>query len=399
MKIVKLICVSDVNNNKYYDMVENSDGTFTAKYGRIGSTEQIAKYSMQHWEKKYKEKIRKGYIDRTDVLLEKEETASNPIILDIDNKKIEALVRQLQLYATTSIQTNYKVSSNSVTLLQVNEAQSILNELISLRKKESPNEINKALLQLYSVIPRRMGKVSDYLLDARIWDSAIFDELINSEQKTLDVMSGQVKIHTTTNDSISTNKSLLDSMGISISEITKEEVTNIQNLLGGNKSQFEYAFKVINNKRQQDYDSCTITQPNVQLLWHGSRNENWWSILEMGLLLRPTNVVTNGKMFGYGIYFADKAQKSIGYSSLQGSYWSRGSDNNAFLALFSVKLGNQLHVHKYQTWCSLLNEHSLKQQGDYHSLFAHGGVDLRNNEFIIYNQNQTTISYVVAIHN
>lgn len=397
MKIAKLILVSDVNNNKYYDMFENSDDTFTAKYGRIGVTEQTATYPINQWQKKFKEKLRKGYVDRTEILLEKEESVPTSTLIEIDNKKIAALVQKLQAAANKSISSNYVVSSASVTQAQVNEAQAILNELISLREKSSIQIINKHLLQLYSVIPRRMGKVTNYLLNDSHTD---LDTLLDSEQKTLDVMSGQVKIHTNT-DPATKGQNLLEAMGLQVSEITKEEVEQIQRLLGPNKRQFEYAFKIINKTRQASFDGHLNAQSNktTELLWHGSRNENWWSILEMGLLLRPTNVVTNGKMFGYGIYFADKAQKSIGYSSLQGAHWTKGSDSNAFLSLFSVHIGNKLEISKHQPWCYDLTEASLKQKGDYNSLFAKGGADLINNEFIIYNQNQTTIKYVVAIHN
>ena len=31
-------------------------------------------------------------------------------------------------------------------------------------------------------------------------------------------------------------------------------------------------------------------------------------------------------MFGHGLYFAPRAKKSIGYTSLNGSYWSGGMD-------------------------------------------------------------------------
>jgi hypothetical protein len=36
--------------------------------------------------------------------------------------------------------------------------------------------------------------------------------------------------------------------------------------------------------------------------------------MQTGLLIRPSGAIS-GSMFGDGIYFADKAQKSIGYSS------------------------------------------------------------------------------------
>jgi poly [ADP-ribose] polymerase len=140
-----------------------------------------------------------------------------------------------------------------------------------------------------------------------------------------------------------------------------------------------------------------VDNKKCELFFHGSRNENWLSILENGLLLRPSNVVISGKMFGYGTYFADKAQKSLGYTSSRGSYWARGSSNEAFMALFEVHLGNSLEVDAFESWCSRLDESSLKKKGNYDSVFAKAGKSLRNNEFIVYNQNQANIKYLVQL--
>ncbi|MFR1480267.1 MAG: hypothetical protein ACLSB9_33645 [Hydrogeniiclostridium mannosilyticum] len=81
-----------------------------------------------------------------------------------------------------------------------------------------------------------------------------------------------------------------------------------------------------------------------KLFWHGSRTENWWSILRTGLVLRPTNSVINGKMFGYGLYFAPRARKSVGYTSLRGSYWAGGHSNYGFMALYEVVYGKPYDV-------------------------------------------------------
>ena len=102
-------------------------------------------------------------------------------------------------------------------------------------------------------------------------------------------------------------------------------------------------------------------------------------------------------MFGHGVYFADKAQKSIGYTSLRGSYWAAGSSNRAYLAVFNVHTGNWLKSQRHETWMYDLNESKLKNRGNYDSLFALGGYDLRNNEYIVYNKNQCTIQYLVEI--
>ena len=57
-KIVKLIMVSgDNNNNKYYHMFEQNDGTFTVNYGRVDSTAQHSSYPMSQWDKKKNEKL------------------------------------------------------------------------------------------------------------------------------------------------------------------------------------------------------------------------------------------------------------------------------------------------------------------------------------------------------
>ena len=46
MEYKHLVCVTGVNNNKYYDMREMGDGTFEATYGRIGVTATKVTYPM-----------------------------------------------------------------------------------------------------------------------------------------------------------------------------------------------------------------------------------------------------------------------------------------------------------------------------------------------------------------
>ena len=140
------------------------------------------------------------------------------------------------------------------------------------------------------------------------------------------------------------------------------------------------------------------------MFWHGSRNENWLSILESGLVLRPANAIINGKMFGYGLYFADQCQKSLNYTSLRGSYWAGGNDRKAYLALYQVHLGKQLVYKKHDASCYDLNAKKLVRrrgfrQKRYDSVFAKGGVDLINNEYIVYRNTQCTVRYLVELGN
>lgn len=59
-KTVKMVMVTELNNNKYYNLFEQNDGTFKVEYGRVDSTTQHASYPMSQWDTKYREKLKKA---------------------------------------------------------------------------------------------------------------------------------------------------------------------------------------------------------------------------------------------------------------------------------------------------------------------------------------------------
>ncbi|UVX33167.1 MAG: Poly(ADP-ribose) polymerase catalytic domain [Bacteriophage sp.] len=111
-------------------------------------------------------------------------------------------------------------------------------------------------------------------------------------------------------------------------------------------------------------------------------------------MIRPSGAIYTGSMFSDGLYFANKARKSIGYTSLSGSYWAGGNNSKSLLAIFKVNVGNQKHIYKHDSSCYNITEKNLLP---YNSVYAHGGADLRNDEFIVYNPNRCTIKYLVEI--
>ncbi|TAE08229.1 MAG: ADP-ribose polymerase [Bacteroidetes bacterium] len=405
LRTVKLIMVTADNNNKYYDMQENADGTFTVTYGRVGATATKQNYPIREWDKKRREKINKGYADQTHLFAE---GGSEIEFADISVPSIQKLMNDLLRYAKKSVSDNYTVSADQVTRKQVEEAQRILNSLVSkIKQGMDTKSFNSVLLSLYQVIPRKMSNVNNYLIKQADNDADIdnINKLVSEEQATLDVMRGQVEMNERKKESQEGEKpepiSILQAMGIEVVEVNDDAVINqIKGLMQDESDKFVRAFAVRNAKTQKPFDEWLASKPNkkLELFWHGSRNENWISILENGLVLRPTNAIISGKMFGYGVYFADKFRKSLNYTSLRGSYWTGGSANQAFLALYDVHVGNQFHIKHHESWCYELNEENLKKKGaDYDSLFAEGGADLRNNEFIVYNQAQCTIRYLVEV--
>lgn len=413
-KVSKLIQVTDQNNNKYYHMFELGDGTFKVSYGRIEGTETTFIYPMHQWNKKYAEKLKKGYKDVTHLFVEEvvtaiDEAAGNVSKLkSITNSIVKQLIDELQAYANKTVVENYSIAKDLVTQKQVDNAQIIINNIVSLLKSKSDKDtINKSLIELYTIIPRRMKKVQDYLLSGVSTSDELNSayKLIEHEQELLDTMAGQVKLIQQQKESLTkeTNQSqdetdILKILGLEIDEASSSDIDKIKKLLGANANQFRKAFVVKNNKTESAFNDYINKSKHkgVQLLWHGSRNENIFNIIQTGLLIRPSGAVYTGSMFGLACYFATVAQKSIGYTSLRGSYWARGGSNKAYLILYNVHTGNMKQIYKHTSACYDLNYNDITNEG-FDSVFAHKGADLRNDEIMIYNTAQCTIKYLIEI--
>ena len=382
------------NNNKFYQMLDSGDGNFVCKYGRIGNTGyQTKTYPISKWDSQYKSKIKKGYVDNSRLVAETTITPNKKKeYLDINNPSIAQIVARLQSMARQAIKDNYTINSNLVTVKMIDEAQLILNNLIDTEDIEL---FNKILVDLFKTIPRKMGKVKDYLAK----ENKDYSEIIQREQDLLDIMKSQVIEHSIEESyeentiEVENNKTILDAMGLQFEEVTQEELSEISN-------KFYSAWKVINLKTQERYDKFIANEKikDQRLLFHGSRSENIWSIINSGLVLRPSKVVINGKMFGFGCYFAPKAKKSLGYTSLSGSRWSNGNSNSGFMALFNVAYGIPYNVYSFDSKFYNLNYENLQNMcPGANSLHAHAGSMLYNDEIIVYKEEQITIRYLIEL--
>ena len=283
-----VMVTAGANNNKYYDMTPNGD-MWTAKYGRIGSSSQTRTYSKSQWNAKYSEKIRKGYVNQTDLvqdLITTEKPKPKSEYKAIDNPVISEIVERLQSMARKVISENYTVSSNKVTQAMVDEAQKIIDGLLIIT---DIRQFNDELVKLFTTIPRKMGSVSSYIA----YKTDDFNKIIHREQDLLDVMKGQVVQKQIVEEADETDtpisdKTILETLGLEFEECSKDDIATIKVALGSCSDKFHKAWKVKNIKTQARFDSF-VKDNNIQdvrLLFHGSRNENWWSIIQSGLVLQ-----------------------------------------------------------------------------------------------------------------
>lgn len=389
--MIKLICVTANNNNKYYYMEDLHNGSFKVSYGRVGASETVLTYPISLWDKKYSEKLKKGYIDVTEKITSVKKTGE----LDISDPDVKDLIQFLMSEAKQSIKRDYQISAESVTEEQIEEAQAIIDKISNYIQIENTlsstldvSVINNQLRILYSVIPRRMIDTRNYFLKAS--NTQFLYELLQSEQSRLDTLKSQVNINQVSSDGIT-----LEELGFTC-ELASDEDKELIRKNTDFKLTNHRVFKISNKETE------AVFNPNhlkTKLLYHGSRNENFLSILQTGLKIRPKGVQTTGSMFGDGIYAANKARKSIGYTSLRGSYWASGHSNRAYLAIFEFATGkewNLLDSQSWSGWMSRIDESQVKSKGC-NSVFAKGGVDLRNDEYVVYNSNQCTIRYLIEL--
>lgn len=401
-----LIMVTTVNNNKYYNCFPEGD-QFRVEYGRVDATKTTAYYPMSKWDSQIKSKIKKGYQDVTDLKkdLVEEISSANPEspYKDIENAAIKAIVDKLQNLARETIRKNYTVKASAVTQDMVDAAQKVIDDLAN--NSSTVDEFNDNLLKLFTVIPRKMGNVRDYLANK----SDDFSQIISKEQDLLDVMRGQiyVKPENEPNEPVEIvekkQQTILEELGLEMEEATADDIALIKTLMKESAGKFRKAWRVTNLKTQKRFDDFVADNniKDTRLLFHGSRSENFWSIIKTGLVLRPTNAVITGKMFGYGCYYAPKCAKSIGYTSLSGSYWAHGGNNTAYMALFDVAYGTPYDVYNFDSKYYNLDYNKLQQfKVGANCLHAHADRGmLRNDEIVVYKEEQMTIKYLIEIGN
>lgn len=394
----KLIMVTPDNNNKFYEMTWNGGSTFDVKYGRVESTSTSISYPYSEWNKKYNEKVRKGYKDVTDLVSVevKEVKKKEDKLVDISDRTVNTFMNLMKKYTDGLVSTTYSVKAEAVSQKQVDEAQKLIDKLNGLVKpsltRTQEAVIDTVLVELYTVIPRRMRNVKDYLcanIDLKV--------ALKNEQDNLDAMAAQVSMIKPTSKSKAKAEdkkaqTLLDKLGLTMVEAKgiPSEVKYLVDQSHGRK--IKTIFEV--NKPEEDkvFNGWLAKQKDktTRVLIHGTRCSSVIPILEIGLKIRPTGSFQfSGKAYGDGNYFSEHMAKSLGYT---------GYDPDKVILVYEVHTGNPF---VYDGWFRgnsfPLNYKELKSRG-FDSTFVKAGHGLMNSEIIAYNEEQNRIKYIIWLN-
>ena len=377
-----LVCIdSKKNSYKFYRIEDTNDGKIRVTYGRIGANsnevfgERNYVYDKDMYWLKYKEKLSKGYVDKSDIYLSDFENTTNPDVIEREPETASyQLYKILRYYARLTVEES--CMNVKVTQKMIDVSKQYLNTLYEQRSVEDFNDV---LLELLSVSPRRVRDVKTLLAH----NENELPKIIEREENLVNAMYALLG----NNRASYTDFSNYETEVFVATDKQKKEVMN--HLSSKLQKQVKNIYRVINKKHKERFHNY-IKENDIKKvirLWHGSRNENWYSIVLNGLLLAPNAVIT-GKMFGNGIYFAPKCEKSWNYTSYHGTYWARGNSNKAFMGLYSVAYGNPLDTFS-------ANRYSKSMLGDRNCVHAHAGDALRNDEIIFYDEAAVLLDYIV----
>lgn len=389
-KPVYLVCVNAEKNNYKYYQLEQAGDEVIATYGRIGAKEgemygtKTYSYPTRMFWIKFYEKKTKGYEDKTSIYLnigsskkekEKNQAKEEPVA----NSSVSfELYSKLRRFAKLTVEENC-IDSN-VTQVMVKESKRLLNLLY---KRKTVKGFNKKLLELLAISPRKVHQVS-LLLAKSVSD---FADIIYREENLISAMEALVPE--------TVHHSIRGFNGMEIEVFLANDKQKSQVLAKLDQSlvsKVKTIYRVIHKSHKKRFDDY-LSKNNiskVKQLWHGSRNENWFSILSNGLLLNPNAVIT-GKMFGNGIYFAPSCVKSWNYTSYRNSYWAKGSSDTAFMGLYATAYGTPLDVYSAHSY----SKNTISGRNCVH---AHAGSALRNDEIIFYDDSAMILNYIVEFN-
>lgn len=390
--------------NNRLTMERLDSGLFQVTEGRIGITIGVHKpkvytLPMEDWHDYYAKKIAMGY-----TLFATEKTEAKKVVKNIaslngiqfkplEDKGVQNIIQRLIGFTNQLMEQQYTVKVENISDSMIERGRDILDDLALNYKDMSVAEFNNKLKVLFAVIPRRIDNLGKKLAKRNV----DFQDIVANEQELFDVMVSQIKnLEIEKNNN---NKTILEGYNLEWREVTPDEESWIRRKMGCEGSRYVRAWRITNKTTEDRFNAfCKkeglTDKHGIERLFHGSRSENFWSIITTGLTINPTGVVITGKMFGNGTYFAPDACKSMGYTDRTGSRWANGSSSTGFLGIYKVAVGNPASPQSAgsYTWQGL-------KKGGYHSVWCKRGgkIGLRMDEVVVYQDCQDTIEYLIEV--
>jgi poly [ADP-ribose] polymerase len=409
---------TNANNNKFWEVTLEDDGTVKTRNGRVGTKGQSRTLGNGEtlMNRKIREKERKGYKE-IDVIgnvaskgLEKKALATaaedqiakgNPVVAELVRRLAE--INRHQILQASGGQMDLDLSTGIVsTPLGVVTADNIAKARVLLDQLEpyvltsdlDAVAFRQSLEQYLMLVPQKVsakrGWHKDFITnsDGLIKQGGLLDQL----ESSIDV--AKKRVADAEGKEVDAPADIFDvRMEISDCPDLRKTVEDFfqkgrQSMHASRNFRISRIFNVSLGAMDRDYDEDGAKVGGVMQLWHGTRAHNLLSILKSGLIIPKSSgsIHVTGRMFGDGLYFSDQSTKSLNYSY---GYWDGGSrDNRCYMFLADVAMGTPWHPSRTGS--------NVKPPAGYDSVFARGGRDIvMNNEMIVYRTGQARLKHLI----
>lgn len=313
-----------------------------------------------------------------------------------------------------------KIPLGKMSQKQIDKAYKILDEIT--KNVDNEQELIRLSSEFYTLIPIVCGMKKPPIISSK--------KLIGKNLNLLNELSQMIygsKIVTKFGKNNDDLLNLYNNLSTDILPMDKTDgmyKTLKKYIINSKAPTHNFDFKILNmyeinrHGERQKYDDYSEKINNRMLLFHGTRTSNLIGILKNGLVCDPSklgiNINISGKMFGLGVYFANAVSKSIQYCAYD------SSENIACIFICEIALGKMLEKTKAD---SSLTAKTLPKpynstfgmgQSSYEKYDSYNGSTkipcerikkLKNvsdrtllyDEFIVYNEHQINIKYVVML--
>lgn len=385
--------------------VGGSYGRLGAQKGELGA-EKVFKEpwdSCLYWVKYY-QLIKDGYRDVSEDVID-EDNSLDALFTEAKNEDDSAvdwaLWKRLRAFsedtATRTIDVSFFGNRSPFTSRMVGKCWTIWK---ALGKAKDVKAFNKKLEELYTLLPPKIDKyrasVKCFLArEARPDEdqAAIYAEIIDREEariRSAEAMASTMK-------AAKTSEEYTGPFGdVKVRLATEEEKAMVLDMiLPEQRELVANVYKmdpIAQTQRFEDYCKArNIT--DTRLFWHGSKPENWISIIKNSLMLNPNAQIT-GKMFGQGIYTAPDFIKSWGYTTFSGAKWAGRGDRVAYMGIYRTAYGKPYHPGS--VWGHVYDQKFMDEQGcDCLHAERGGQIGLRMDEVVFYAEEALKLEYFV----
>lgn len=425
IKQLRLINVDpETNMNRFWEgrLYDNDD--FESVWGRVGVGNPQSKMfpggGLSKFEQMRKDKAKKGYselktiasgnsavmpVQSKDVNRQELREIARAQIIKSSSPQLDRLIDRLVQANVHRITSNTQIKFNSSTGLfstplgivtpdGIREARNLLvtiSQGVDNRNFQSIS-IKNAFNQYMRIVPQNVG-MRRFDIDTIFPDSVAVQkqsDVLDSLEASYQALSQNSA--TTSNQATKQLESIFQvdldilSHGSEYDRLNRWFENSKKSM---HRKAFPYTVKQIYTVNIHSMTNAFETKSfPIREVWHGTSQANVLSILKTGLRTAPpSTAAVAGKMFGNGIYGANVSTKSLNYSI--GGWGQGGVGDAAWLFVCQFAMGRIQTVTKE------------KRDGvdrGYDSIYAKGGYDLFNDEFIVFRNSQVKITHLLECH-